>query len=122
MRGIDDDGAGRLIGAIVDDLAAQVTAQVAPVILGVGVGRRGHRLLLRLRAEQRLERIERVGGSRGGRQCARREEDRDRGDGLQTAKIVHDTSPLTTIGRSGGCPGSKCLPTINPQGWLPAAR
>src|SRR5215831_1841214 len=33
VPGIDDDGAGRLIGAVVDDLAAQFTAQLARVFL-----------------------------------------------------------------------------------------
>src|SRR5262249_17297899 len=45
-----------------------------------------------LRAEQRLEWVERIGGSCRG--CARDKKGRDRGDGLQAGKIVHDTSPF----------------------------
>src|SRR5262249_14751150 len=56
---IDDDGAGRLAGAVVDDLTLEIAAQLARVVLRIGVSGRGHRRALR--AEQRLEWVERIG-------------------------------------------------------------
>src|SRR5262249_11158901 len=74
-----------------------------------------------VRAEQRLERIERVGGSRGGRDGARGDESSDRGSGLQASKIVHGTSPIDAHWSNGGAPGFKMLAEINLTAWLPAA-
>ena len=90
VRRVDDDSAGRLAGTVIDNLAAQLATRLVRVILRVGVGRRGHRLALG--AEQRLEWIERIRGSRRG--GARHNESRDRGDGLQAGKTVHGHVPL----------------------------
>src|SRR5439155_7401516 len=43
VRRIDDDGARRLAGAIVDDLAAQHAAHLALVVARIGVGGRADR-------------------------------------------------------------------------------
>src|SRR5207247_10742550 len=102
---------GRLAAAVVDDLAAQLVARVARILLRIGIGRRRHRLALR--AEERLERIERVGGSRTREDGGRGNEGCDRGDGLQAGYIVHGTSPFDDHWSSGGLRGSKCRPKIN---------
>jgi hypothetical protein len=101
---------GRLAGPVVDDLAAQLVARVVRILLRVGIGRRRHRLALR--AEQRLERIERVGGSRTREDGGRRNERRDRGDGLQAGHIVHGTSPFDDHWSNGEVVGFK-MPAEN---------
>src|SRR5262249_16279168 len=119
VRRVDDDGTGCLAGPVVDDLPAQLPARVGGMLLRVGIGRGRHRLAVR--AEQRLERIERVGGSRGGRDGACGDEGSDRGSGLQAGKIVHGTSPIDAHWSNGGAPGFKMLAEINLTAWLPAA-
>src|SRR5262249_60378804 len=119
VRRVDDDRAGRLAGPVVDDLTAKIVARVRRILLRIGIGRR--RYWLALRAEQRLERIERVGGSPRGRDGARGDEGDDRGSGLQAGKIVHGTSPFDAHWSNGGVPGFKMLAEINLTAWLPVA-
>jgi hypothetical protein len=102
---IDDDGAGRLAGPVVDDLAAQIGAQL--VLRVLARGGIGWRLDLRAqRAEQGLERVERVGGSAGGDGGGGSDCDNRSGD-LQIGMLDHDVPLDPSVGRSGGCRGSK---------------
>src|SRR5262245_26768330 len=118
VQRVDDDRAGRLAGPVVNDLAAKIVARVSRILLRIGIGRRRYRLALR--AEQRLERTERVGGSRTREDGGRGNKGRDRDDGLQAGKIVDGTSPLDDHWSNGGVAGFKMLAKINLTGWLPA--
>src|SRR5262249_46288306 len=103
----------------VDDLAAQLGAQVAVLrILGRGgIGRGLH--LRAQRAEQGLERVHRVGGSAGGDGggCGDRD---DRGGDLQIGMLDHDVPLDPSVCRWGGVPRFKNLPIFNPRAWLAA--
>ena len=131
VRRIDDDGAGRLAGAVVDDLAAQVGAQLARALVGIGVSRVGTRVTgIRIgwigiggradrrpqRPEQRLERIHGIGGSRG---HGGRGNQRGQGRGSpQTGKMGHGTLPFVVhwSGREGA--RFKAGPEAAAGGWL----
>src|SRR5262249_2290013 len=108
VRRVDDDRPGRLAGPVVEDLAAKIVARGGRILLGISIGRRRYRLALP--AEQRLERIEWVGGSRTREVPSRDKDARDRGDGLQTGKIVHGTSPFDDYWSNGEVPGFKMPP------------
>src|SRR5262249_31349939 len=104
VRGVDDDSAGRLVARIADDLAAQVGAHLALILIRIGVGRRLHALAIG------GEEVERIGRSGCG-DDRRGDEGRDRGSGLEI-KNVHCHAPHSmTIGRAGGRRGSKCSAT-----------
>src|SRR4029453_9688227 len=88
---------------------------VLRVLARGGIGRR---LYLRAqRAEQGLERVERVGGSAGGDGGGSGDRD-DRGRDLQIGMLDHDVPLDPSVGRWGGCLGSKTFPIFNPRAWL----
>src|SRR5262249_9195112 len=118
---VDDDGARRLAGAVVDHLAAQIAANLAGVLVRIGVGRRGY--LRARRSEQRLERVERIGGSSGGKGSGGDERD-GRGRSPQRLTIFHGI-PLRScplVDRRGAEVQKACRDLILAARWGAPAR